>query len=130
MNDNAAKISELTDLLRESIVMCREDRKLAKNNHESLRKQLDNILDTGVEGSEEGKIEAEVNKSLKLVFDSGSRMESVIAAITKVLIAEMANTSRETIASNIFGGGNFNPRQIVKGPIDIKQLMNDEFPED
>lgn len=123
---NANKLDELSGLLKESIAMCKEDRKMAIENYKDLRDQLDSILARDMESSEDGKVEAEVNKALKLVFESGKRMENVISAITKILVTQLANESREKVAANIFGGGNFNPhKQIVNQPVDLNKLLED-----
>jgi len=124
MNE-ANRLNELTELLRESIIMCKEDRKMAKDNYSALRQQLDNILDSDLESSEDGKLEQELNKALKLVFESGSRMESVISAITKILITQLTNESREKVAAT-FTGGSFDPKkQIINQPIDLKAMIED-----
>ena len=134
MNDEmniGTDIAQLTKLLEETIGMFRENRAMAKKNHENLRDQLDNILAQGLEGSEESRLEKELNISLKLVFESGSRMEAVIESLTKILIASMNNESRERVASNIFGG-NFGQegKRLVTGKVDLKALLNDQREDD
>jgi len=122
------KLEELTVLLKKSIAICDEDRKLAKDNYTNLREQLDVILEKEMEGSEEFKLESEVNKALKLVFESANRMEAVISTISKVLISQINNESRERVAANIFGGGDFNGngmKRIVTSPVNLKEIMDD-----
>jgi len=124
--NNIKRLDELTDLLRDSIKLCKEDRKLAKDNYDALRSQLDNIIDSGMESSEDGRIEQETNRALKLVFESGTRMESVINTITKILVAQLNAESRERVAANIFGNnGGFNPKQIVNKAIDLRGLLDE-----
>ena len=48
MDDN--KLNDLSDLLKETINIFRQDRDLAKKNYNSLRTQLDSILDKDLEG--------------------------------------------------------------------------------
>ncbi|HQM96602.1 MAG TPA: hypothetical protein PK705_06320 [Clostridia bacterium] len=119
---------ELIGLLREALVICREDRKIAKDNYNSLRSQLDDILARDMESSEDGKIEQEVNRALKLVFDSGNRMESVITTITKILVTQLTNESREKVAQSVFGGGGpgLNGRKIIDQPVDLKGLLTED----
>jgi hypothetical protein len=119
-------LEELTKLLRESINMCREDRKAAKANYEALRKQLDDILERGMESSEDGRVEQEVNKSLKLVFEAAQRADKVIDSITKILVVQLNNESRERVANSLIGGNFPGSKQIVTGPVDIKMLIDED----
>ena len=123
---NNDKLNELTVLLKESIKISKEDRELAKKNYDELKTQLESVLDTGVEGSEEYKLEREVNSALKLVFQSGDRLEKVIDAITKVIVSQINAESRESIANNIFGGGAWNgSKKIIDSPVNLKKLLED-----
>jgi len=125
-NNNSEKLDELTSLLKESIKISQEDRKIAKQNYNDLKQQLEIILETGVEGSEEYKLEREVNNALKHVFASGDRMEKVIDSITKVMVAQLNAESKEAIANNIFGGGGWNgSKKVIDSPVNIKKLLED-----
>lgn len=120
-------VNELTKLLTEAIAIFREDRRLARQNYDALREQLDRIIDGGLEGSEEYRLEREVNNALKLVFDSGQRMEKVIESITKIMVVEMNNESRERVAQNVFGGQfGDQGRRFVRGQVNIQELLEDQ----
>jgi hypothetical protein len=126
MNEQENKIDELTTLLRKSIAICEKNRTLAENNYNNLRSQLNDILETGVEGSEEYKLEKEVNNALKLVFESGARMDAVINTISKILVTQMTNESRERAALSFVQGGAFNGKQIVNQPVNLSGLLEEE----
>lgn len=113
---------ELVALLQSAISIFKEDRKIAKDNFDALRDQLDNILAQDLEGSEEYKLEKEMNTALKLLFDSGHKLEKVIESITKIIIAAMTNESKERVASKIFGDGT-DGKYITK-PINITELLD------
>ena len=121
MNTNDAQ--DLTKLLLETINVFKEDRKLAKDNYDALRTQLDNILDKDLEGSEEYRLEAAVNMALKLVFASAERLESVVESITKITIANLTNESRERVAQTFIGGGGNYGNQPIVGKVDISALL-------
>ena len=122
---------ELTKLLKEAIAICREDRKMALDNHNDFKKQLEAILDQGMEGSEEYKLEREVNQSLKLVYESGARMEKVIESITRIMAVQMNNESRERVATSVFGGAfGDQGKKFVRGQANLQELLQDQRDED
>lgn len=123
----STNVTELTQLLSEAIAIFREDRRLARTNYDQLREQLDSIIDQGLEGSEEYRLEKEVNQALRLVFDSGNRMEKVIESITKILVTEINAESRERVAQNVFGVQfGDSGKRFVQGQVNIRELLNDQ----
>jgi len=113
------KLTELSKLLRDSIQLYQDDRELAVNNFNDLKKQLEDVLGGGFEMSEDAKLEAEVNKALKLVFEASKKLDNVIYNVTQVIIAQLNNESREKIAEK-FTAGNFIPQK----PVDFQKLRN------
>lgn len=99
----SGEIKKLGAMLERVVEIYEKDRKLAETNYESLRAQLDNIIGSGMESSEDGKIEAEVNKALKLVFDSATRLQGVIEVVSRIIIANLNAEAKRDVA-NIFNG--------------------------
>lgn len=117
MDQQNDKLDKLTKLLEKALKIYEEDRALSIKNYNKFREQLDNILSQEFEMSQEGRLEAEVNKALKHVFDSGQRLDNVINAVKNILVNQMHSESREKIAKEIFGNGR------LGGPADIRQLL-------
>jgi len=84
-------------LLERTLAIYEEDRTTAISNYQSIRSQLENILDDA-HMSEDGKIESEMNKALDLVFKSSNKLETVIKTITTITINQLNNESRERVA--------------------------------
>jgi len=113
------QLNELTVLLKQAIALYAEDRKIAIENYEDFRKQLDDILSVQ-DQSEEAGIEGEVNKALKLVFESGKRLDAVIQTVAKIIMTQMHSESREKAAALIAGK---DPTKPIDGPINITGLL-------
>lgn len=115
---NETDLRKLSGLLEKILTIFESDRKLAETNYKKLREQLDNILDTGVEASEDGRIEAEVNKALKHVFDSATRLQGVIDTTSRVIIAQLNADAKRDVASIFNQGGGFKK-------VNIQNLLED-----
>lgn len=113
------KLNELSNLLKESIDLYRADRDLALKHYKDIKSQLENVLDQEFEMSQDGILESESNKALKLVFDASKKLDKVIYYISNVVIAQLNNESREKIATSLASGG-----MIPSKPVDFKQLRN------
>lgn len=114
------ELQRISDLLEETLDLYRKDRKLAKKNYDSMKSQLDEVIDTGAYMSEDGNLERAVNTSLKLVFESGKRLDKALEAITKLLITQFINNTKLQIADKLIGTGG-----TLTGPIDLKKLIDD-----
>ena len=90
-------LDRLVQLLERTLAIYEEDRTTAISNYQSIRSQLENILDDA-HMSEDGKIESEMNKALDLVFKSSNKLETVIKTITTITINQLNNESRERVA--------------------------------
>lgn len=131
MNLNDDKLNELSKLLKDSIKVYEDDRAMAVQNYQDMKSQLENILeggggsdedgDSGFEMSQDCKLEAEVNKALKLVFEASRKLDKVIFHVTNVIIAQLNNESREKIADKFQQGSS---NLIPNRPVDFKQLQN------
>lgn len=115
--EQASDIRRLSELLEKVILIFEDDRKMALKNYDNFRGQLDKILANGMESSEDGKVEAEVNKALKNVFDSATRLQGVIDTISKVIIANLNNEARKEVAAM------FNPTGTLKR-VNIASLLD------
>ena len=112
-------LRKLSSLLEKILAIFEYDRKLAITNYEKLREQLDNILKNGVESSEDGRIESEVNKALKNVFDSATRLQGVIDTTSRVIIAQLNADAKRDVASIFNQGGGFKK-------VNIQNLLEDK----
>ena len=112
-------LRKLSSLLEKILAIFEYDRKLAITNYEKLREQLDNILENGVESSEDGRIESEVNKALKNVFDSATRLQGVIDTTSRVIIAQLNADAKRDVASIFNQGGGFKK-------VNIQNLLEDK----
>ena len=120
MDEHSEKISQLTKLLQQSIALYEEDRKLAIQNYESLRDQRDHVVnELNLEMSEEGKLEKEMNTALKLVFESGKRLDQMIETLSKLMITQLNNEARERIAGTLAGS-----ERTVQKPVDLRELLH------
>lgn len=121
-NENNEQLDRLSGLLENLLGIFNHDRSLAIQNYNDLKGQLDRILSNGFEISEDAKLESEINKALKLVFESSKKLETVIETISKILIQQLNNESREKIATTLTDGG-----LIPTKPVNIHALIdNDE----
>lgn len=110
------RLEGLVNLLKKNISIYEDDRGRAINNYETLKGQLDKIHDLDIHCTDECKLEAETNKALKLVFDSSNRLDKVIDTITKVMITQLNNESREKVADYI-------KDSIPKSPVNFNDLL-------
>ena len=112
-------IRRLSELLERVITLYEADRAMAETNYNNFRVQLDKILELGMESSEDGKVEAEVNKALKLMFDSASRLQGVIDTVSRVIIANLNNDAKKEVAAMFNPGGGLkkvNIASLIDGP--------------
>jgi len=116
------ELEKLIELLEEAIDLYRRDRTMAIDNYDQFRDQLDNILKTGMESSEEGKIEKEVNIALRSVFESAKRLDSVIMTVTKILVTQLNTESRERTAGILAGKNN----EYIDAPVNISKLLENK----
>jgi len=119
------KLGELSELLKKAINLYEEDRNLALKNYKDMKGQLENVLDQDFEMSQDGILEAEVNKALKLVFESSKKLDKVIFHVTNVVIAQLNNESREKIADKFQAGGGLIPNK----PVDFNKLRGSRHQE-
>jgi len=117
------KFKELSNLLKQALDIYQEDRKIALKNYNAMKSQLDDILSNGFDMSEEGKIEAECNKALKLLFTSGERLDGVIQTISKIIMTQLNNETKENIAAQIFSS--MDGTRKITTPIDISNLLEE-----
>jgi len=120
------KLQELTSLLQKSLDLYEKDRMMAIQNYNALRKQLDKIL-IETEMSEEGKIEKETNSALKLVFNSGKRLDNIILTISKIITNQTNSESKERIANILTG--NMSDGKLINKPVDITKLLEENVKE-
>ena len=124
MTTKGNNTEELVTLLRRSLALCEENRTMAVANYNALKSQLDNVTSVA-EMSEEGKLECEVNRALKLVFDSGIKMDNVIKTISSVLIAQLNADARIEVADRLSGGG-IDQDGIVRRAVNIAGLLEED----
>ena len=121
------QLQSLNDLLNETVKVFKKDREMAIQNYQDLKAQLQSILDKDLEGSEEYKLEQQMNVALKLVYQAADRLERVVESITKITISQMTNESRERVAQSFATGGQMagsGVRQpIITGKINIQALL-------
>jgi intergrase/recombinase len=72
--------------------------------------------------SEDGKLEKEVNGALKLYLESGKRLEKVVEILTRIVIENLNNTSKEKIADTLVGGDR--GQDYIENPIDVSLLKH------
>ena len=118
MNNNETHVSvnleKLTETLERLIQIFEEDRETAKANYEIFKTQLDDILSKGYECSEGGKIEAEVNKALKMIFESSNKLNMVMKTLSELIVNQLNNDSREKIATQFMQNSQDNGGAFVK----------------
>ena len=113
-------IQQISGLLQETIDLYREDRELAKANYQSLRGQLDDVLDMGLEMSEEGALEKAVNGALKLYMDSGRRLEKAVETLAKIFTNQVNANTKLLVADKLVDG-----QSKIQKPVDFKSLTRD-----
>ena len=119
---------EMNKLLRQAVTLYEEDRAMAESNFRSLSAQLESVKND-FEMSENGALEAEVNKALKLVFESGRRLDAVLQTVAKLLMTQMHADSRIETA-RIMAGAMSGQNQQLQGPADIRALLEENARED
>lgn len=117
------KLKELSNLLKQALTIYQEDRKIALKNYNEMKGQLNSILESGFDMSEEGKIENECNKALKLLFLSGERLDNVIQTISKIIITQLNNETKQEIAKHIFSGDDGTKK--ITSPVNITNLLKE-----
>ncbi len=116
--ENYTEEKTLQELLEKVIKIYEENRTLAIDNYKTIKKQYDNIISM-VEMSESGAVEKAMNEALNLVFKSGAQLENVINVVSKMLMTNMINDSKERVAKT------FSQRTLDK-PVDIQNLLEDK----
>jgi len=97
-----ARIEEVEKMLKKTIDIFEEDRELALDNYNRVRKQHEECLENGdFEMSEEGILEGARNEALSLVFKSGDRLDKVMKTTAEIMITQLNNMSRERIAKEM-----------------------------
>ena len=122
-------LRKLSGLLERVLEIFEADRKMAQDNYDKLRSQLDAILEKDMESSEDGKIEAEVNKALKLVFDSATRLQGVIDTTSRVIIAQLNADAKRDVASifnNSGGLKRMNIQNLLDDDSHPREIEHDE----
>jgi hypothetical protein len=114
---------KLIKLLEDSVNLYKKDREMAIENYNALRAQLDYITKSQ-DMSEEGVIEAQVNKALENVFKSGQRLDNVIQTLSKILINSIHADSKIQ-AARAFSGMIGQNEKIIDKPVDLTKLLND-----
>lgn len=111
------ELTKITELLEEAISIYRQDRDLSIQHYNSLKEQLDNVIDSGEYMSEDASLERAVNAALRLVFDSSKRLDKAMESITKLSITQLINDARLEIADKFMSGN-----APITGPLDFKRL--------
>ena len=119
--NNVDQLDKLSGLLESLLTIFTSDRDLAINNYDGFKRQLDKILAGGFEISEDCALEGELNRALKLVFESSKRLETVIETVSKVLLQQLNNESRERVADKLAGG-----MMLPNKPVNIHNLIEEE----
>ena len=114
-----ANIKKLVELLEKTIAIFEADRIMALENYNRFKEQLDTIIEQDAIMSEDGIIEERMNRALELVFKSSTKLEAVINTITKIMINEVNNESRERVAKSLSG------IQQNK-PLSFKDILSDK----
>lgn len=97
-----ARIEEVEKMLKKTIDIFEEDRELALDNYNRVKKQHEECLENGdFEMSEEGILEGARNEALGLVFKSGDRLDKVMKTTAEIMITQLNNMSRERIAKEM-----------------------------
>lgn len=115
----SVRLDKISNMLEEAIDIYRRDRDIALKNYKQMRDQLDEVLED-VYMSEDGCLERAVNAALKLVFESGKRLDKAIESTTKLMITQLINDAKVQIADKFMGG-----ETKLTGPIDFKKLTDD-----
>ncbi len=113
------ELYKVSKLLEESIQLYREDRKMALENYIALKEKLEELWEAGIPMSEEGALEREVNKALKLSMESAVRLEKAIEVLSKISIANMNNMTKLQVADKLVDG-----QSKLTTPVDFKQLTS------
>ncbi len=113
------ELYKVSKLLEESIQLYREDRKMALENYIALKEKLEELWEAGIPMSEEGALEREVNKALKLSMESAVRLEKAIEVLSKISIANMNNMTKLQVADKLVDG-----QSKLTAPVDFKQLTS------
>ena len=116
------RLEKISGLLDESLEIFRTDKKMAKVNYDMLRNQLDNLLDAGMEMSEEGKLEKAVNDGFRLYIQAGERLDSAINALNKILITQLNNSTKLQVANKLSNGEG--PKYLDQ-PANFRNLIED-----
>lgn len=106
-------INKLADLLQDSIDLVNRNRQIAIDHKKSLEGQLEEYRRQGFIMSEDGTIEAEITKTVKIISESAKQMKEPIVALTKILQAKM---TADAIKNSMFPRGK---RPYTGGPIDV-----------
>ena len=112
-------LTELSALLTKAISLYEADRDLALQHYQDMKKQLVSVLNQDFEMSQDGILESELNKALKLVFESSKKLDKVIFHVANVVVSQLNNESREKIADKFQGGGG---SLIPNKPVDFARL--------
>lgn len=113
------RLNKISELMEESLTIFRKDKKLAWQNYDQLRMQLDNLLETGIEMSEEGKLEKQVNEAFKIYILAGKKLDDTINALNKILITQLNNQTKLQVANKLAEG---NETKYLDSPANFKVL--------
>lgn len=117
------KLEKLTELLQQSLILYTKDRKLALSNYKKIKEQYEKILLSGMEMSEEGAVEKQLNFALKLVFDSGKRLDNVIQTVAKIITTQLGGESRERTA--LLLSGRDPDDKTISAPVNLTKLITE-----
>lgn len=116
------RLNKISELMEESLTIFRKDKKLAMQNYDQLRSQLDDLLETGIEMSEEGKLEKQVNEAFKIYIMAGKKLDDTINALNKILITQLNNQTKLQVANKLSEG---NEKKYLDSPANFKVLTED-----
>lgn len=116
------RLNKISELMEESLTIFRKDKKLAMQNYDQLRSQLNDLLETGIEMSEEGKLEKQVNEAFKIYIMAGKKLDDTINALNKILITQLNNQTKLQVANKLSEG---NEKKYLDSPANFKVLTED-----
>lgn len=114
-------LNKLSKLLEDSIDLVNKNRDIAIRHKKSLEDQLNEYKSNGFIMSEDGIIEGEITKTVKIISESSRAMREPIIALTKLLQTKI---TADSIRNSMFPKGR---RPYSGGPIDISEYEEEEY---
>lgn len=117
-------LNKLSKLLEDSIDLVQKNRAIAIKHKSELETQLQDFKNAGFLMSEDGILESEITKTVKIISDSGKNLKEPILALTKLLQTKI---TADSIKHSMFPQGK---RPYTGGPIDVNEFDGDDFDND